>query len=76
MARVKLIEPESAPTEVQHIYEHRLRGKPANVHKAMAHLPETLTAFLAFYSSVGRTLERRLYEMVYIRVSLLNGCEY
>ncbi len=76
MARVKLIEPESAPTEVQHIYEHRLRGKPANVHKAMAQLPETLTAFLAFYSSVGRTLERRLYEMVYIRVSLLNGCEY
>ncbi len=76
MARVKLIEPESAPTEVQHIYEHRLRGKPANVHKAMAHLPETLTAFLAFYSSVGRTPERRLYEMVYIRVSLLNGCEY
>ncbi len=76
MARVKLIQSESAPTEVQHIYEHRLRGKPANVHKAMAHLPETLTAFLAFYSSVGRTLERRLYEMVYIRVSLLNGCEY
>jgi uncharacterized peroxidase-related enzyme len=76
MARVELIQPESASQEVQHIYEHRLKGRPAEVHKAMAHLPQTLTAFLAFYSTVGRTLERRLYELVYIRVAMINGCNY
>jgi alkylhydroperoxidase family enzyme len=53
-----------------------LRGKPANVHKAMAHLPQTLTAFLAFYASVGKTLPQRLYEMIYIYVSMINRCRY
>jgi uncharacterized peroxidase-related enzyme len=76
MARVQLIQPEAASTEVQHIYEHRLRGKPGNSQKAMGHLPDTLTAFLAFYSTVGRSLDRRLYELVYIRISMINGCDY
>jgi uncharacterized peroxidase-related enzyme len=76
MARVTLIEPPSASTEVQHLYEHRLRGKPGNVHKAMAHLPQALTAFLSFYPAVGRTLPPRLYELIYIRVSMLNQCHY
>jgi uncharacterized peroxidase-related enzyme len=76
MARVELVQPETASQEVQHIYEHRLKGRPAEVHKAMAHLPQTLTSFLAFYTTVGRTLERRLYELVYIRVAMINGCNY
>ena len=76
MARIPLVEPATASSEVQQIFEHRLRGKPQNVHKAMAHLPPTLTAFLAFYASVGKTLEHRLYDMIYIRVSMLNRCHY
>jgi uncharacterized peroxidase-related enzyme len=35
-----------------------------------------LKNFLSFYSSVGRSLERKLYEMIYLRVSLINGCHY
>ena len=31
---------------------------------------------VAFYASVGRSLDRRLYELVYIRVSMINGCRY
>jgi alkylhydroperoxidase family enzyme len=76
MARIPLVEPQNASTEVQQIYEHRLRGQTANVHKAMAHVPPALTAFLAFYASVGKTLPPRLYEMIYIRVSILNRCHY
>jgi hypothetical protein len=76
MARIPLVEPQTASTEVQQIYEHRLGGKPGNVHKAMAHVPHALTAFLAFYSSVGKTLSRRLYEMTYIYVSMINRCRY
>lgn len=76
MARIRLIEPESASAEVKEIYEKTLRGKPGNVQKALAHRPEMLRHFLAFYSSVGRSLDRKLYELIYLRVSLINGCNY
>jgi alkylhydroperoxidase family enzyme len=76
MARISLIEPNQANSEVKEIYEKVLQGKPGNVQKAIAHRPEVLKTFLAFYGSVGRSLERRLYEMVYIRVSIVNGCNY
>ena len=62
--------------EVRDIYEKTLRGKPGSVYKLLAHRPEMLKNFMAFYASVGRSLERRLYEMVYIRVSMINQCHY
>jgi uncharacterized peroxidase-related enzyme len=76
MARVALIEPEQATPEVKEIYEKVLRGKPGNVQKALAQRPDLLKNFLPFYASVGRSLERKLYELVYIRVSMINGCNY
>ncbi|MGA9813678.1 MAG: carboxymuconolactone decarboxylase family protein [Terriglobales bacterium] len=76
MARIALIEPEQAPPEVKEIYEQKLKGKPGNVQKALAHRPEMLKNFLGFYSSVGRSLDRKLYEMIYIRVSMINACRY
>lgn len=76
MARISLVEPEKASPEVKDIYEKGLKGKPGNVHKAIAHRPEVLKTFLPFYASVGKSLERKLYEEIYIRVSWLNGCNY
>lgn len=76
MARIDLIAPESAPPEVREIYDNTLRGKPGNVQKALAHRPEMLRNFLSFYASVGRSLDRKLYELIYLRVSLINGCRY
>jgi uncharacterized peroxidase-related enzyme len=76
MARISLVEMETAPAEVREIYEKTLRGKPGNVQKALAHRPEMLKNFLGFYASVGRSLERKLYELIYIRVSLINQCWY
>jgi uncharacterized peroxidase-related enzyme len=76
MARVSLIEPEQASPEVKEIYEQKLRGKPGNAQKALAHRPEMLKNFLGFYASVGRSLDRKLYELIYIRVSLINECHY
>jgi len=76
MARVAYIEPDQASPEVREIYDQALKGKPGNVQKALAQRPAALKAFLAFYGSIGRALDRRLYEMVYIRVSMLNGCHY
>jgi alkylhydroperoxidase family enzyme len=76
MARVSYVEPQGGSPEVQDIYEKALRGKPGSIHKILAHRPEMLKNFIAFYASVGRALERRLYEMVYIRVSMINQCHY
>jgi uncharacterized peroxidase-related enzyme len=76
MARITLIGPDTASPEVKEIYETTLRGKPGNVQKALAHRPDMLKNFLPFYASVGRSLERKLYELIYIRVSMINGCHY
>ena len=76
MARVELIEMEAASPAVREIYEKTFRGKPGNVQKALAHRPEMLKSFLSFYASVGRSLDRKLYELIYILVSLINGCRY
>jgi uncharacterized peroxidase-related enzyme len=76
MARINLIGMESASPEVKEIYEKTLRGKPGNAQKALAHRPEMLKNFLPFYASVGRSLDRKLYELIYIRVSLINQCHY
>ena len=76
MARINLIAAESANAEVKEIYEKTLRGKPGNAQKALAHRPEMLKAFLSFYASVGRSLDRKLYELIYLRISLINGCHY
>jgi len=76
MARIRLVTPDIAPPEVLEIFEKTLRGKPGNSHKVLAHRPEMLKNFLPFYASVGRSLDRKLYELIYIRVSLINGCHY
>jgi uncharacterized peroxidase-related enzyme len=76
MARIGLIAPESAPPAVREIYDTTLRGKPGNVQKALAHRPEMLKNFLSFYASVGRSLDRKLYELIYLRISLINECHY
>jgi len=76
MARVTLIEPEQASPEVKEIYDGKLKGKPGSIQKALAHRPAMLANFLGFYASVGRSLDRKLYEATYLRISLINGCHY
>jgi uncharacterized peroxidase-related enzyme len=76
MARISLIEPAQAGPEVKEVYEGKLKGKPGNIQKALAHRPAMLGSFLGFYATVGRSLDRKLYEAVYLRVSLINGCHY
>jgi uncharacterized peroxidase-related enzyme len=76
MARIALIEPDQASPEVKEIYEQKLKGKPGNAQKVLAHRPDLLKNFLGFYASVGRSIDRKLYELIYIRVSFINQCNY
>jgi uncharacterized peroxidase-related enzyme len=76
MARISLIEPAQASPEVREIYDGKLKAKPGSIQKALAHRPAMLGSFLGFYATVGRSLDRKLYEAVYLRTSLINGCHY
>ena len=76
MARLSYVEMEQASPEVREVYEKAVKGKPGSFQKLVAHRPDVLKTILPFYASVGRALDRRLYEMVYIRVSMINGCYY
>jgi uncharacterized peroxidase-related enzyme len=76
VTRISLIEPAQASAEVKEIYEGKLKGKPGSIQRALAHRPAMLSKFLEFYASVGRALDRKLYEGVYLRVSLINRCHY
>jgi uncharacterized peroxidase-related enzyme len=76
MARISLVEPAQASAEVKEIYNGKLKGKPGSIQKALANRPTMLSKFLDFYASVGRSLDRKVYEAVYLRTSLINGCYY
>jgi len=76
MARVSYIELDNAPPEVREIFETTLKGNVGSFHQLLAHRPEVLKTMLPFYGSIGKALGRRLYELVYIRVSMINGCRY
>ena len=47
MARIALIEPAEASPEVKEIYEQKLKGKPGNVQKALAHRADRAVAHAA-----------------------------
>jgi alkylhydroperoxidase family enzyme len=76
MARLPYVEMNDAPAEVREIYEKMLKGNVGSVQKLLAYRPEILKTFLPFYGAVGRALDRRTYEAVYIRISVLNQCHY
>ena len=69
MARVSLIEPADASAEVKEIYEGKLKGKPINLQKALAHRPADSRQLPGVLCEHGRSLDRKLYEAVYLRIS-------
>ncbi len=76
MPRISYVEMDQAPPEVREVYEKALKGKPGSLHKILAHRPEVLKNLLPFYGSIGKAIGHRLYEIVYIRVSMINACNY
>jgi uncharacterized peroxidase-related enzyme len=76
MALVSYITAQNANAEVKKTYDQKLKGKPGNIMMAMAHRPEVLDTFLSFYASIGKAIDKRLYELIYIRVSTINNCNY
>jgi uncharacterized peroxidase-related enzyme len=71
---------EQAAPEAQEIFDKLASraGKVPNIFAAMAHRPEALKAFLPLYAAVVNqgTVEPKYKELVYLRASMTNGCEY
>jgi uncharacterized peroxidase-related enzyme len=79
MAHVSYVERDEVPEELQATYDliAKKLGTMLNFFKALAHSPELLNAFLAMNRTQAKTtLDPKLREMAYLRVSALNGCDY
>lgn len=76
MARISYVNDEHLSPEAREIFNVKLKGKPRNSQRMLAHRPEILKTFLDFFVSAGQGIDRRIYELVYIRVSMLNRCKY
>jgi uncharacterized peroxidase-related enzyme len=71
---------ENAAPEVKPIFEkltHGL-GKVPAFFGTMARVPEVLATFVPFYTAIIEhgTVDRKFKELVYLKTSLINGCEY
>jgi uncharacterized peroxidase-related enzyme len=76
MTRIPYVDDEHLTSEAREIFDVKLKGKPRNSQRMLAHQPEILKTFIDFFMSVGQGIDRRIYELVYIRVSMLNRCNY
>jgi uncharacterized peroxidase-related enzyme len=78
--RIQPVEKDEAPDVVRRIYEalEQRAGSVSDFTKMLAHKPEVLRAFNQLFAAVMAedTLPRRLKELAFLRVSILNGCAY
>jgi uncharacterized peroxidase-related enzyme len=80
MGVVNPLTKEQAAPEVYETFEKlsARAGKVPNIFAAMAHRPEVLKTFLPLYAAIVNqgTVEAKYKELAYLRVSMVNGCEY
>lgn len=80
MAVVNAIPKEKAGEDLKSAYDNLTKafGRVPNIFAVMAHRPAALKNLLALYGSVMQegTVEPKYKELVYLKTSLLNGCEY
>ncbi len=78
--RLSKLHPEQADSATRQIFEQFLkeRGNIPNMFRTVAHRPEIVKTMTAHFRSVmdTGTVEKKLKEMVGVRVSHLNHCEY
>lgn len=78
--RIPPLGPKEASEEVRPIFERYLkeRGNIPNMFRTVARLPRHLHTMIDHFQCVMRegSVAPRLKELISIRVSALNGCEY
>lgn len=80
MAVVDPLTKEQAAPEAQETFSALTQkiGKVPNFFATVAHRPDVLNKFVPLYGAIiqGGTVEQRYKELAYLKVSLINGCEY
>lgn len=80
MPRLAKLSPEQADAATREVFDVFLkeRGNVPNMFRTAAHRPEILRTMTAHFRAVMNTgsVDKKLKEMVAVRVSHLNRCEY
>jgi alkylhydroperoxidase family enzyme len=80
MGRICRVSPDQAGTEIRELFRRFLeeRGNIPNMFRTVAHRPEILTTMLTHFRAVmgPGTVPVALKEMLAVRVSRLNDCDY
>lgn len=78
--RISRVNTPQAPESVRPIYEDmfRARGNVPNMFRTAAHRPELMRTMVAHFRTVmeSGTVAPRLKELIAVRVSQINDCEY
>ena len=78
--RLSRVPRSEAPETVAAIYDRymRTRGNVPNMFRTMAHRPEIFATMIAHFEAIltTGTLSTKLKELVIVRTSQLNRCEY
>lgn len=80
MPRISRIDRASAPPEVSEVYDHFMkeRGNIPNMFRTAAHRPEIMRTMVAHFRAIMETgtVPAKLKELVILRTSQINRCEY
>ena len=80
MGRIRRLRPEEVGADIRALFETflRERGNIPNMFRTVAHRPGILTSMLAHFRAVmgPGTVPVALKEMLAVRVSRINSCDY
>jgi alkylhydroperoxidase family enzyme len=80
MPRISRLDRSVVPPEVGEIYDRfmKLRGNIPNMFRTVAHRPEILRNMIDHFGifSANRAMHAKLKELLFVRVSQINRCEY
>jgi alkylhydroperoxidase family enzyme len=80
MPRISRLDRSQVSPEVASIFDHfmKVRGNVPNMFRTVAHRPELLKTMIAHFRAVMETgtVPTRLKELLFVRTSQINRCEY
>jgi alkylhydroperoxidase family enzyme len=80
MSRITRLEKDQVDQETARIYETYIaeRGNVPNMFRTVAHRPEIFRTMIAHFRAIMNTgtVPAKLKELVIVRTSQINGCEY
>jgi alkylhydroperoxidase family enzyme len=80
MPRISRVDKSQAPPEVAEVYDHfmKVRGNIPNMFRTVAHRPEIMRTMVAHFRAVLETgtVPLKLKELVIVRTTQINRCDY